>query len=115
MEKEDFLIRILNSRGVSLRKASNREIVYQPDKIIVEKFSSVHKGDIMVDSVFISLQHQRLCISHFSKEHTSFPLDDEFCFEDGENFQITKKGYRNLSGAVESIALCSKRRSGCFE
>ena len=39
MEKEDFLIRILNSRGVSLRKASNREIVYQPDKIIVEKFS----------------------------------------------------------------------------
>ena len=91
MEKEDFLIRILNSRGVSLRKASNREIVYQPDKIIVEKFSSVHKGDIMVDSVFISLQHQRLCISHFSKEHTSFPLDDEFCFEDGENFQITKK------------------------
>lgn len=44
MEKEDFLIRILNSRGVSLRKVSNREIVYQPDKIIVEKFSSVHKG-----------------------------------------------------------------------
>ena len=91
MEKEDFLIRILNSRGVSLRKASNREIFYQPDKIIVEKFSSVHKGDITVDSVFISLQHQRLCISHFSKEHTSFLLDGEFCFEDGENYQLQKR------------------------
>lgn len=91
MEVSDFLIRILNSRGVPLRKASNREIIFQPEKIIVEKFSSVHKGDITVDSVSISLQQQRLCISHFSKEHTPFPVDCEILSRNGENFQITKK------------------------